>query len=418
MPGEMTLNLKLTGVRELLSAIKDLNKALTVLNRKFSDIAQSVNQTASKVAQAAGSVKQMAGIPSARQGAGGPGNRGSKPPKQSGSWDPQDIASVLFSGFSGAWRNVMAKIMTRISIPVMQGYKSGGITGAFGGLFQALGALGKLGLIAAIAAAAIAVLAVAVRGMVNAIKAIASAANNAGKLLWAVGQNSTRYNQLRNIGASAGFDENQMTGMIGSDPSQGRILLNKLKILRSMDEASAQRYAQFNGINQDLAQRVRHMSESDFQKASGSGNQLTSKIAQRSGERFTQALGELGSTWREFLQVISPLLEWVTQGLKFLASALKGAVIVIEYFRDSVIKTAINIVNFFSKDKIKFEDVVKNLNNASRNLNNAADKITNKGEGIYGGDVKAQNAMPKSWTYYNYQNKLIDMADALGAFEY
>ena len=104
---EMRLNLQLSGIQNLIKAIGSVNSALSTLNTVLNRTALSLNAIAIGLTKTAGIIPtKMSGKSSGGRGNSGGGNN------SGGNQSPQDAYSILFSVFSGANKNVGAKLFT------------------------------------------------------------------------------------------------------------------------------------------------------------------------------------------------------------------------------------------------------------------------------------------------------------------
>lgn len=415
MAQEMTLNLKLTGVMELVKAIRELDKALTKVNVKFTNVATSVSQAAQKISQAVGTAKGVTLNSPSNSSTGG--SKGGS--KSSDPFNDQGMSSIFFSAIQGQWRSVFSKVATRFgSTPVgkffpgmASGFGGGGAASSLQTVFGAVKQFGKLALVIGLVIGGFILL---IKGIMAIIQAIAQAVIQTAKLVWASGGNTNVSRSLRGIGASAGFSQEQMAGMI-RDPSQGKILLMQLDILRKMDTQSASRYANAMGIDPDLAQRVHDMSSSDWVNARGNANGpsgFTQNVSKMAATEWTAAVGQFKDGLSQLWETLAPVLILFADGLKTAAFAIKLFAKGLEFGFQMIIKLADFLVPALHLEEA-FNKMKSSVNGANESLDQFSKKV-----GTFGGKERANSPIPTAFSYYGYQNKLTQMSDALGAFEF
>lgn len=421
MPSEMTLKLTLSGVPQLIQSIQALNRALARLNSQFGQSASAVANMANRVSRAAGNLKQATQRPGRIGGrSGGQGNNNLQD-----MFDQQGWASVAFSGFAQAWSIMFAKIMTRLTVDLANSlYRSSPANPANAPKFQIQGANGQTidvipanvqsawnsklaGITTMITKVAIAIAALyaVVQSAVAVIKWWGESVKNSVATFWKTGGTAAVAGQLRGIQAALNLDPSSIQNAANAQPGMGRTLVHKLRILRGMknDELAAY-FARAHGLQDFMG--VRDLSEKDFRKAMNEQLNVTPD-KRKSIAEFNAALGGLKKTFDDLALGLSPFIRGLTNFLKMITAIVN---FIRRTFEDSVIGKIYGMIDKLSQNSDDMKD-------AARDFREGVDKFTEK-TGTFGGGNRGNNPIPRSWTWWNYQDQLIGAADAMGAFEF
>ncbi len=401
MAQEMILNLKLTGMIDLIKSIRDLNRVLDIVNNKFARTAQSITAAAQSISKSVGNMRATVG-----PGAGAGSRRGNQPGNSQNPslYDDVVLSKALFGGGKNAKAYLFANIIDKLkNVNVGKPFQGMGTGLTLGGVIT------KIALPLLILKVAIDLVIGAFKLFLKAINEIAQAAHAQAQLLFASGGNSGLSGRFR----AAGFDPSQIAGMI-RDPSQGRILEQQLNILRHMDIQSASRFANYMGINPDVAMQTFFksplMEKTDqLSEVLQPGNR-TNAISNRASADFSDALGSIKNSLSQVWQTLAPVLE-------IFAMWLKGVSIIIQTFAkaiEGVITLVVKAIDLF-QPYLHLEDQLKNLTNSMRNANNELDKFSNK-IGTFGGRERAANAIPSAYVFYAYQGDLVRHQNNMGSF--
>jgi hypothetical protein len=156
---------------------------------------------------------------------------------------------------------------------------------------------------------------------------------------------------------------------------------------------------------------IRDLSENDYQRAMKERDNMgADPNVRRSNSNFQAGLGALSHAFDDVARSLAPLIELMGYFLKGLSFWIKWFSVIVEFLfgwlRD--------LNNWFRG----IEDGAGNkLKDAADKFDSAVDKWTNK-TGTFGGGNRAKGPIPRGWTWYENQSKLIDMAGDLGAFEF
>jgi hypothetical protein len=376
---EMKLTLELLGVDKLLKAITKLNSALSTLNSVLSRTATGINAIANKLN---GIQVPKVGKPPVL---GGPANPAT--PGAGGGNSPQDLNSLLFSVFSGAWKNVLAKLATRF-IPSLN-----------------LSALQLSKLSVAIGIAYVAVMALVKGfGMVNDV--LNSLTDNYNSVKYATGSNASHMNAARRIADATGLADDKVAKDIASNPAGFDYFIQKLKILNGMPEGEAKRITARNMHMEDY-QNISNVGDDEWRRIKEGDNSGMHGFdtASKINQKLNSDLSKMSRMWLEYL---TPVLV----GLKMMAT---WSVIVATWLMTWPQKLSIAISTWL-REKIG----LKPLNDSAKNLDSAADKLNDAAyaikEGAFGGGERFRNAIPNAWSWN--ASLMINNSRNLGAFEY
>lgn len=402
----MTLNLTLTGVNTLLASINRLNQALATMNGGLTAAAKKVDLAADKLANSVSQLKTAHHV--GRPGGGIAGNAAGR---QNAPNNLQDLNSIMFSGYAGATQIMFAKAMTRITdklIPSIAGasYKGGfNISNRMPTDMNAFtehmsGVVGKLGMFAG----AIAIGIFALQQLGQAFKMAFDNMKEQVKLFSQLGGGAMAAS-FRGIKYGLNLSNADMP----KDPVQAAILLSKLKALRSIKgDVGASQYASSAGIQNYMG--IRYKSQKEFEEMieGKSGIQKSDAIAVY---ELDFALGELRKVIDGLVISLSPLIQTMAD-LSFLFKAIPSII-------DTIISQIPVIGQLYNLNnaKRKWDDANDKFIGGANKFSESVDKFSEK-VGTMGGGNRAQSAVPKAWTWWGYQDNLINDVDRLGAFEF
>ena len=384
---EMKLTLTLSGVSNLTNAIGKLNDALrtlnSIMNRTVVGLEAAVlamQSTASSGAPKLGSVFR-----------GGKGGKGSKTKNTTSEDSPQDAYSMLFSVFSGAPRNVAAKLGTNL----------------LRSLNVSVASLFKFATIAGVAYFAISEL---VKAFSAGITVFNSFAASNLSMKYATGSNSANQSAATNIANALGLDPNKVASDIQNTPGGYREFMYKLEAIRNATGETRRLLA--NRFNMQDYQAISEFSTSDM-------NQIKNLSSYpESNKAISEANVKLNSMWADSMHELK-------EAFSGLLLVVKGVIVVIVWLSVTFFAVFNRIVEYLQVAQNAFEkwfnklfhgklnDSADKLNNASKELKDAAIGIK---EGIYGGGERARGATPTAWGFN--ASMMLNNSRNLGAFEY
>lgn len=412
----MTLNLRLTGMIQMIGAIRQLNQALQQVNSQFKVAAQNINAAANNIVRASNSVRSNR--PFVGPGGGRGGNSAS--PSSAG-FNQQDLGSMAFSGFAGAWNILQAKIWTRVSTGLVNKFLGNHPLNPSSPANQARqsmptnsmqvwqnflkGLATKILIFAAIIMAAV----VAIKIFIEAVKFSAEKLKEISSLYWSKGGPGAS-GGLEGIASKLNMSPEEVAGYASSTKGGAKAWLAQVKLLRDLAKTNPEQasYVADNipGGRKLLEQGLGNMTDKDFNEAMNNNNRK-SKFARDNLQEFNRSLGELAKTLRDIGETLSPLLLAAAKFIDIFITPLMKA-----------LKWLMENTAWFIKLMNKFrEPAEKKLEDAASKFDKAVDKFTDK-VGTFGGGERGKNAIPRAWTWQAYTGQLRDLQDAMGAFEF
>lgn len=378
---EMKLTLTLSGVSNLTNSIGKLNAALRALNSILNRTAVGIEAVAQKMNNVA-----SAGVPKVGSAVTGTG-KGSKSKKNPSDESPQDAYSMLFSVFSGAPRNVGAKLATNY----------------LRGLNLSTAALFRFATIAGLAYFGLSYF---IKGIMMAVDELNYRVSNTYALLNATGGSNANSQSAKNIANALGLDSNKVANDIQNMPGGYREFMYKLEAIRNATGETkrllANRFAMQDYQNADI---FTNSEWSDLQKENKSTDKfrLLGEANTRLNLQWKSAMDTLSETFSTLVIVVkASVVTFVWLATRMLAfSNLLG---------ELGAKVAMWLKNFFH---VKLNDAADKLGSASKDLKDAAIGIK---EGIYGGGERARGATPTAWGFN--ASMMLNNSRNLGAFEY
>ena len=372
---EMKLTLQLNGVQNLIQAIGRVNSALSTLNQVLNRTAGSLNAIANKLNSMTQVMPQKFPQPKNPNNPNNPGGTNNS---------PQDAYSILFSIFSGAYKNVGAKLGTgflrMLNIPTAT--------------------LGKFALIAGVAYYALAML---VKGFLSANDVLNEITQNyfATRL---AGASDVGQAMIQNIAQMFGRSPEDVAKDVASRPGGINQFIEELRRLKELKGEAKRVYAEarglapYSGIDKypDFERQIRRTRNPAQQDTIATINQRANR--------------ELKDSWDQVIQTVGAF----ALGFKIAFTMWLGAVTmpirIFNNLREQVAKWLGFGQNSAQKDH---KDAARDLKNAAKDLKDAAYATK---EGVTGGAERARGALPTSWTWN--QSMMINNARNLGAFEY
>jgi len=418
MASQMSLTLRLDGVRNLLAQLNTLNNSLSKLDTNFNKVSNSMLNTVNRLTAAVQSVKNVKITPpsvarpqaSPRNSNSGGGNPNYNVGGKIGLSNHMLLSSLL----SGDIKNIFKALVKSAIVPVARqigaSQAAKAVPGGIGppvspdmAMATTLASLGEIGLIL-----------LAVVGSLKLIKQIidssAEAMRTQRSLYYAAGGNNS-YQPIKRLGESLNLDPNDVASEVGSSPGKGNAFIQKLKALRAMSDEQAAYYMGSPGAPSEKWSGIRQMSDADFNSAINDRGGIDKNMLDTIAE-YDKAMGDLQKTMTDLKVSMIPLIK--------VATAIAKAV--------NFILNPVKMPEGFWNGGKKPEDLkdksaeaaaraAKDMKEAAKQFKDGVDGFTGK-SGTVGGGKRGSHSLPPGWGYMSNQQYLIDMAENLGAFEF
>jgi len=406
MANQMTLNLTLKGVSQMIQSIQALNAALRRLDNGFASAANRISNASTQIQKAVQSLRP----PPVRSGGGG---RGAGRPSNSNNPNINEVVPFATQGIMGNFQALFASAVARvigdafkkwlqnhklnpqspsnqnqIAMPINAPSRWASFLSNF--------RLGILGL-----AAGVTLLIAGIAILLKSIQSASEAFKSIAHLYYSSGGRESDARRLRNLGASLNIPNDEIASAASGKSGFGYQLIEEIKALRSInDDRAAAQFARSRGLERFLP--VRDLSDSEFKKAISPTGDNDGAFNRFVSGQFQLSVGQFKLAIENLLISMSPIILLFSHGVQNFTLAI------------NLFNAGVSLIHQLLS---KIFNVADKMDNAANKFNDGIDKFSDK-LGTFGGGQRAQNPVPKAWRFYGNQQELIERARDLGAFSF
>lgn len=374
---QMRLDLQLNGVTSMTQAIGKLNSAISTLNQILNRTAISISALANRLNNLSGVIPTKMAPSKSGGGGGGKGKEGGE-----GGGSAQDAYSLLFSIFSGAGRNVQAKVFNQflrsmnLSTVVLVKF-------AF-----------KLGVVVAV-----------LYGVIKAFQKTNDALMKISEDYYArsfAGGSLANNARIESLAMIAGLDSKEVAADVASRPGGWNQFIAELDRFLSLSGEARRIYAM--QVNPNLARYTSLEDKPNWRE------QVENQRFPNLKQQMAEFNGSVETLWREAVEPFKMLMGQIGTALKGVAAAVLWVLGRVVYLYQWISDKFPSMNWPFTKD---LKEASKDMKKAASDMKDAAN--ANK-KGVVGGAERARGAIPTAWTWN--ASMMINNARNLGAFEY